>query len=211
MPPKCRFTREEIVDAALDIVRRDGIDHLTARALGTALGTSAKPIFGQFDNMKAVKSAVHSAAEALYCRYLNEGLKQEIPFLGFGIQYIRFAREEPELYKFLFLTVSDDVAAGAAAELRFSQKLIRESIGRIYSIEAPAADRFVRDMWLVAHSITTLIVTGCCPYSNEEIRKILTGFSISLCKALKEIPGFFDGSFDRDALFTDLIKRNKNP
>ena len=55
--------------------------------------------------------------------------------------------------------------------------------------------------------MSTLIVTGDCPYSDEEIGGILTGFSISVCKAIKEIPGFAAGTFDRDAAFRALVDK----
>ena len=51
MPPKCKFTRSEIIQAALDIARTQGVSYITARALGTKLGSSSKPIFSIFDNM----------------------------------------------------------------------------------------------------------------------------------------------------------------
>ena len=63
-------------------------------------------------------------------------------------------------------------------------------------------------MWLVVHSLATLVVTDDCPYSEQEIGEILTGFSVSLCKAIKEIPGFAENHYDRDAIFTELISRS---
>ena len=64
-------------------------------------------------------------------------------------------------------------------------------------------------MWLAAHSISTLIVTGSCPYSDLDIGQILTGFSVGICKAIKEIPGFASGSYDRDAVFHALVDKKK--
>ena len=66
-------------------------------------------------------------------------------------------------------------------------------------------DVYFRDLWLVVHSLATLIVTGGCPYSDREIGSILTGFSLSICKAIKEVPGFAAGTFDRDAVFRALV------
>ena len=48
MPPKAKFTKAEIIEAALNIVRADGYEALTSRALGTYLGSSARPIFTVF-------------------------------------------------------------------------------------------------------------------------------------------------------------------
>ena len=50
MPRKFLFTKEQIVNAALELIRKKGMDALTARALGEELGSSAKPIFGLFEN-----------------------------------------------------------------------------------------------------------------------------------------------------------------
>ena len=68
------------------------------------------------------------------------------------------------------------------------------------------ADFYFRNLWLVVHSLSTLIVTGDCPYRDQEIGQILTGFSLSTCKAIKEIPGFASGAFDRDAVFRALVQ-----
>ena len=57
----------------------------------------------------------------------------------------------------------------------------------------------------MVHSLSTLIVTGDCSYSDGEIGQILTGMSISICKSIKEIPGFAAGTFDRDGIFRTLI------
>lgn len=59
--------------------------------------------------------------------------------------------------------------------------------------------------WLV-HSLTTLMVTGGCPYSQAEIEHILTECSVSLCMACKKIPRFAEGQFDRDAVFRALTQ-----
>ena len=66
MPPSAKFTREEIVRAALTLVRTEGFDALTARALGAKLGSSARPIFTVFQNMEEVQQAVMDAAKAVF-------------------------------------------------------------------------------------------------------------------------------------------------
>ena len=70
-------------------------------------------------------------------------------------------------------------------------------------------DGDVRDLWLVAHSMATLNVTGGCPYEEPEIRQILSGFSIAVLRAIREIPGFTEGTYDRDAAFRAAIGGNE--
>lgn len=206
MAPKNKFTREEMVNAALQVVRGKGIDALTAKALAEELGTSTQPVFTCFATMDAVKEEVRAAAERVYDGYAAEGLRQDIPFRGFGLQYVRFAKEEPELYRLLFLakTEGDFDVLGA---MKHSQAKVRPYIEQTYHISAGDADRYFRDLWLVVHSIATLIVTGACPYSDKEIGQILAGFSLSICKAIKEVPGFTDEDFDAEKPFRILTEK----
>ena len=205
MAPKNKFTKEEMVEAALRVVRANGIDALTAKTMADALGTSTQPIFTAFGSMDGIKKEVYAAAIRVYDRYTDAGLKERIPFFGVGMQYIRFAREEPELYRLLFLTRAQDKSFSAMQSMQHLQLLVRPTLMHIYRITEQEADLYFRDLWFVVHSLSTLIVTGDCPYSDREIGQILTGVSISICKSIKEIPGFADGSFDRDAAFRALI------
>ena len=205
MAPKNKFTKEEMVEAALRVVRANGIDALTAKTMADALGTSTQPIFTAFGSMDGIKKEVYAAAIRVYDRYTEAGLQERIPFFGVGMQYIRFAREEPELYRLLFLTRAQDKSFSAMRSMQHLQALVRPTLMDIYKITEQEADLYFRDLWFVVHSLSTLIVTGDCPYSDREIGQILTGISISICKSIKEIPGFAEGSFDRDAAFRALI------
>lgn len=206
MAPKNKFTREEMVAAAVQVVRKNGVASLTAKSLAEEIGISTQPVFTCFGTMDTAKAEVYAAAERLFYDYLTEGLKEKLSFLGFGMQYIRFVREEPNLYRLLFLMRQDDLGIGAFATMQHMQELVLPSLAETYYISEQEADRYFRDLWLVVYSLSTLIVTGDCPYSDREIGQILTGFSVSIFKAIKEIPGFVEGKFERDAVFRDLIQ-----
>lgn len=210
MPPKVKFTSNEIIEAAVKITRTKGIDAVTAREVGRALGVSSRPLFTYFDTVEELKREVYLYAKNLYKEYVENGLKAEIPFLGVGQQYLRFAKEEPNLYKYLFLTPPDGVRGGVMEGLKLSQDLARESLMRIYNMDADTADKYFRDLWLVAYGFTTMIAIGECPYNDEQISAIFTEFSLSICKAYKEIPGLPDGKFDKDAIFKELVKKGKD-
>ncbi|MBP5158436.1 MAG: TetR/AcrR family transcriptional regulator [Treponema sp.] len=207
MPPRTKFSKEEIVQAAVRITRKKGIDGLTARELGAELGVSSRPIFTWFDSMEQLKAAVYEVAKGSYKQYVEGGLAGPVPFLGVGMQYVRFAKEEPELYKLLFLSKPKGADGGAMAALAFSQDLVRDSLMRIYNMDGKTADKYFRDLWLVAFSFATLIVTNDCPYTDEEMSGMFTEISLSVCKAYKEVPGLAEGTFDRDAVFTELVRK----
>ena len=208
MAPRNKYTREEMVEAAVRVVQEKGIDALTAKALASELGVSTQPVFTCFHTIEEAKREVRSAAERVYDKYVEEGLRMKVPFLGVGMQYIHFAKEEPQLYRLLFLTTNEEGNSSVMDTLYHSQELVRESLQQTYHIDAQSADRYFRDMWLVVHSLATLVVTGGCPYSEEEMGHILTGFSVSLCKSIKEIPGFVENNYDRDAIFRELVEKS---
>lgn len=207
MPPTIKFKKEEIVNAALNVAGRKGIDKVTAREVAKELKVSVGPIFTYYDSMDQLKRDVYEQAKGIYRTYIDRGLKEEIPFLGVGQQYIRFAKNEPELYKLLFLTKPDGAVGSAMDALAFTQDLVRESLMNVYHIDARQADCYFRDMWLLAYGFAALIVTDDCAYTDEEISDIFAEVSLSICKAYKEIPGITEGNYDKEALFRELVNK----
>lgn len=206
MPPTIKFKKEEIVNAALNVASSKGADKITAREVAKELKVSVGPIFTYYDSMEQLKRDVYECAKGRYRTYIEKGLKEEIPFLGVGQQYIRFAKEEPELYKLLFLTKPDGVVESAMDALAFTQDLVRESLMETYRIDAHQADCYFRDLWLMAYGFAALIVTDDCSFTDEEISNIFSEVSLSICKAYKEIPGITEGNYDKEALFKELIE-----
>lgn len=204
MAPRLKFTRDEMVSAALEVVRKRGMGELTAKALAEELGTSTQPVFTCFGTMEALRADVLDAAEAVFDGYINKGLQSDLPFFGFGTQYVRFAKEKPELYRMLFL--SSLGKNGAYRTMQHAAASALPALMRFYRLSQEHAQRYFRDVWLAVHGLASLVVTESCPYSDAEIGQILAGISVSICKAIKEIPGYAENSFDRDAVFNTLIR-----
>lgn len=205
LPPKPKFTKDEITNAALTVAREKGIGAVSAREVAVVLGTSTRPIFTYYHTMDELKKEVRLFAEHIFRQYVEKGLAMEPPFLGVGVQYLQFAQDEPKLYQLLYMTRPEEGQCSALDAMGRVREQVRGRLMQTYRMDGPTADRYFRDMWLAVHSLCTLTVTGNCPYSRQEVQQILTGFSLSLCKALKEVPGFVDGAFDRDAAFRKAI------
>ena len=204
MPPKKIVTREQILDAAMEITRNSGIDAVTARSIAAALGVSTHPIFTYFDTINSIKDDVLVRARVLYHEYILQGLDEKIPFLGVGHQFLILAKNEPELFKMLFFKTTPDGRKHAYDEFEFTLSLVVESVMKIYNVDKHTAECYYRNLWLMSLSFATLIVTGNCTYTDEEMLLILTQTSLATYKAIKEIPGFIDGDFDKDRIFTQL-------
>ena len=187
MPPKCKFTKEEIVKAALDLTREEGIDALTARALGAKLASSAKPIFTVFENMEEVQSEVRKAARALYAGYIKEGLSQEIAFKGVGTQYILFSIKEPKLFQLLFMAEQPQKppVKSILPVIDENYPQILASVRDGYGLEEADAERLYRHLWIYTHGIASLCATNMCSFTAEEISGMMTEVFLGLLKEIK--------------------------
>ncbi len=188
MPPKAKFTKEEIVDAAFHIVKTDGFEALTSRALGTRLGSSARPIFTVFQSMDEVQQAVIEAAKALYKGYVDQGLMWEHPFKGVGTQYILFSIQEPKLFQLLFMTEQPQIPdfSGVLPLIEESYEEILLSIQNDYGISRHLAEKLYHHLWIYTHGIATLCATKMCRFTGEEISSMITEVCTSILKNIKE-------------------------
>lgn len=173
MPPRVKFSREEIIAAALDIVREGGMTALTARSLAAELGSSAKPVFGLFENMQEVQNEVMLAANAEYQSFLRTEMMHGIykPYKASGMAYIAFARKEKELFKLLFMRDRTDERIDAKDD---SIDDIIAIISRNTGLSEEDARLFHLEMWIFVHGIATMIVTNYLDWEEGHISRALT-------------------------------------
>ena len=188
MPPKAKFTKAEIIEAALNIVRTEGYEALTSRALGTYLGSSARPIFTVFKNMEEVQQVMIEAAKNLYKEYVNKGLTAEHPFKGVGTQYILFSVNEPKLFQLLFMAEQKQIPdlSGVLPLIDESYGDILLSIQKDYEISELSAKKLYQHFWIYTHGIASLCATKMCRFTDEEISTMITELCMSILKKIKE-------------------------
>ena len=158
MPPKIQYSKADLLHAAFSITRTRGLGALNARALARELGCSTQPIFRAFRSMEDIRREVLRMTSDTYARYIaRSGELSPKPYLGSGIAYLLFAREEPELFKLLFMC--DRVSSGASREedrtLDFVIGLVMDSTG----LTREKALRFHWHLWIYAHGLATMIAT----------------------------------------------------
>ncbi|MDE6904079.1 MAG: WHG domain-containing protein [Lachnospiraceae bacterium] len=173
MPPKFKFTKDEITKAALNITKESGASSLTARALAARLGCSVKPIFGLFKNMEEVQQEVLKSANDLYQSYLAEDMKngKYPPYKARGMAYIRFAKEEKELFKLLFMRGrTHENIENDKEELRPLLKSVQQKLG----LNEESAYLFHLEMWIYVHGIATMLATSYLEWDEEFISRVVT-------------------------------------
>ncbi|MDE7171454.1 MAG: TetR family transcriptional regulator [Oscillospiraceae bacterium] len=188
MPPKFKFTREQIIQAALDITRQEGFSAVTARAVGAKLHSSSKVIFSLFQNMEELQTEIKKAAKAIYAEYIKRGLEEELPFKGVGTQYILFAIKEPKLFQLLFMFQQEQKpsVANVLPIIDNSYEDILLSVQNGYNLSKGMAEQLYRHLWIYTHGIAVLCATNMCMFTADEISKMITQVFKG---TLKEIEG----------------------
>ena len=175
MPPKPKFTREEIVAAALELVSEKGMSALTSRDLGARLGSSARPIFTVFNSMEEVQEAVRDAAMKRFESYAERAVHYTPVFKQVGMQMILFAKEEPMLYQLGFMTNNHNVQRFEDIYERLGNVAYRclEAIQRDYGLSQKEAGALFEHVWIHTFGIGALCATGMCNFSEEQIIEML--------------------------------------
>lgn len=173
MPPKVRITKDDIINTAVDIVRSSGANAVNARVIAKELKCSTQPIFSNFSTMEALRHAVVAAADSLYQHYVRRETETgEYPaYKASGMAYIRFAKEEKELFKLLYMRDRSAEKDGKETE-EYKQllKVVQESTG----FSGDTAKRFHLEMWAFVHGIGVMIATNYLELEWELVSQMLT-------------------------------------
>ena len=181
MPPKVKVTKEDIVDAAVEILRKEGEASLNARTIATALGCSTQPVFSNFATMEQLHEAVLAKSYVIYKNYIDrEMAKGEYPaYKASGMAYIRFAKEEKELFRLLFMR---DRSKEAHNKNATDDPEIEQLLQRNTGLSDDDTKFFHLEMWAYVHGIATMFVTGYLDLDWELVSKILSDAYLGMRK-----------------------------
>lgn len=181
MAPRVKIQREEIVRAAVDLVRTEGADKLCARALAEKLGCSTQPVFSNFETMDELRLAVVCAADALCGKFIKEEVeKKDFPvYKASGMAYIRFAVEEKELFKLLYMRDRTGETEESSHKLTESMhEIVKGNTG----LNDEKASLFHLEMWAFVHGIAVILATGFATFDRELVSRMLTDAYLGLKK-----------------------------
>lgn len=176
MPPKARYTREEIIDKAYEMTRKRGIDSVVAREVGRELGTSSSPIFTAFKNMEELHEEVRKAAMREFEAYVHDAVNYKPAFKYVGMRMIEFAMKEPKLFQLLYMREHDGEQTYTMLmnELGDTQEVCLEIMQKDYALSRQEAELLFRQVWLHTFGICVLAAGKICQFSKEEISQILS-------------------------------------
>ena len=173
MAPKAKTAKEAIIDAAVEIVRQSGEQALNARTVAARLGCSTQPVFSNFDNMQQLRLAVVEWADRLCQDYIQREISSGAypAYKATGMAYIRFAKEEKELFRLLYMR--DRSKEDPQSELELSGE-IEAIIQKNTGLDPQTIQLFHLEIWTCVHGIATMFATGFLDLPWELVSNMLT-------------------------------------
>lgn len=188
MPPKAKITKEMILDTVLEITKEIGFGSVNARSIANKLNCSTRPIFTCYENMDELKKEFLIFAYQYYEHFVIDfrDSTETKPYLLLPLSYIKFAQEETNIFKLLFI---DDMDLEMMVENDFYKEIDNEKRAAEFSknieIDIELGKRIFLDLFLYSHGIAVLTATKKLTLDRKQIEKMVTNM-LSAFVAIKK-------------------------
>lgn len=175
LPTTTKITKEMILNTAFEIAREKGFENISNRELAKKMNCSIRPIYYQFKNVEELNKELYKKIERYFYEFLIDNMIKDVPlYKQIGINYIKFAIAENNLFKFLFMTETKDETS---AFITTNEKGFEELVKAI-KISTKLSDKDIKSfhikMWIFAHGIATLSATKSVKFTDEQIQDLLS-------------------------------------
>lgn len=175
MARKEQISKQMILDGAFDLLRKEGMEMLTARKLAAHIGCSTQPIFRVYKNMEELQAEVFDKAKAFYEDYCDAYKPEsDIPFVDLGMCYIQFARENLNLFKLLFLSPHDDNNTMYDLINGNNHGFVIKQLKRVQNLDMNKAGDIFMKVFIFMHGMACMAICGELDLSKEEVLPTLT-------------------------------------
>lgn len=185
MPPKARITKDMVIDAAFEVARKAGAENINARTVSEKLNCSTQPVMYHFATIEELKKAAYAKADQFHTGYLMDVGPHDI-LLGIGLNYIRFAVEEPHLFRFLFQ--SGLSAKNSLLEMVDSEELIPviSAMQEAMSLDIEQTKEVFVTLALFVHGYASIILNDSLEYDEKTIAVHLERVYIGAISTIQE-------------------------
>ena len=175
MPTTIRITKEMILNAAFDITRNEGIEKLSNREIAKKMNCSIRAIYYQFKNSEELYKALYNKINSYFYDFIMKNIADDIPhYKQIGINYIKFAQEETNLFKVLFMSPSRNLPNTFVATDKTGFAGVVAAIKLSTHLSDKAIKSFHTKMWIFVHGIATLTVSRSFKFTDEQIKDLLS-------------------------------------
>ena len=172
MPPKRKYDRKLIINTALDIVQKEGIESINARRLAKELNSSVQPIFSIFNSMSELKDELYNRMIEKFTEYMNSSFGKEKEYRQTGLSYIKFANDYKEYFKALMMQKTDFNIEEFINSNEFADDIIKAG-QKLTNFSYEEQKKFHTKVFILTHGIATLVATNTVKFSDDEIESLL--------------------------------------
>lgn len=187
MSKPTKITKEIILEKALEIIRTQGIEKVSNREIAKKLNSSIRPIYYQFKNSEELYNELLMKMETYFYSFLLDNEIEDIPkYKQIGINYIKFAKEEPNIFKALFMKKNNLVVEnfiGQIKEFKEIEKFVKVST----NLKNEEIKSFHVKMWIFTHGLATLVASNTINFNDQQIRDLLS-YEFQALMLLEENP-----------------------
>ena len=175
LPTTTKITKEMILNTAFEIAREKGFENISNRELAKKMNCSIRPIYYQFKNVEELNKELYKKIERYFYEFLIDNMIKDVPlYKQIGINYIKFAIAENNLFKFLFMTeIKDEPSAFITTDEKGFEEVVKA-----IKISTKLSDKDIKSfhikMWIFAHGIATLSATKSVKFTDEQIQDLLS-------------------------------------
>ena len=176
------ITRDNILQSAFELVRREGAESLSVRSIAKVCNCSTQPIYLSFNGIDEIKDEVYrKTLEYFYEYMLNFVAHNEYPeYKSIGMAYVKFAHDESELFKYAFMTKPRIKFGSVDSSFDVSVEVIKKSM----KISEDVARKLHTEMWIFGHGIATMYITNYIDFDFDTISDMYSDVFIGLTKVL---------------------------
>lgn len=194
MPPRPKVSRDEIINAAYEIMEESGIEAVVAREVGKKLGTTTGPIFTFFNGMDELKEEVYQKGLRGVTEYLEDSIGYKPAFKEFGLRWIRYAKEHPNVYSMVFLMEGPQREVTGVFNKDFVSVIdpLRKDVAESFDISIEQADNLINKMAVYAQGVAILCITTKVDIPEEELSYNFSEMALSLVAGFRIKDGKLD-------------------
>ena len=178
MTQKASFTKEMVIQAAFELTREIGWDSVTARNIARKLGSSTMPIYSTVKSIEEIESEVMNKALGVMIEYQKKPYTPD-PMINLGVGYVVFARDEHNLFGFLYRAERPvpEGSFGADARMDFFKRAyagVPGIGGSLGEIPADSMESLMLKTWIFTHGLAVMINSGVLDLRDEKIAELIT-------------------------------------
>ena len=163
--PKLKFTKEVVVEAGYELMKKKGFQNVSVRKIANYLKCSTAPIYFNFRTIDELKEEIINMCKEKLKKYLY-GNYSERKILSGAIGFVIFAREEKELFRTIFLDTTERFEK--LYEMTLNELLTKENLHESFpDLEKEEAKNVVNKIWYFLFGYATML----CTRLDEDYRK----------------------------------------